>query len=135
MHKTAVALAFSLTTALFLGCRTGSPDSDRGPNGTVAYFIKVESSVPGARIETNQVFAGRTPLTLKVFGDSPGYFHDFGKPEFVLRALPDSTNEFIQTKIFRTGHGSSPGDLIPGVVFLDLSQPSGVLLIDITPDK
>jgi hypothetical protein len=101
----------------------------------LAYFIKVESSVPGAGVETNGVFAGKTPLTLKVFGDYPGYFHNFGSPEFVLRASPENTNEFFQTRTFRTGRGSTPGDRIPGFIFLDLSQPGGGVIIDLAPDR
>src|SRR3569832_532434 len=49
------------TTAHKMGCRT-SPHDERGPNGTVAYNIRVESSVPGVTIETNRVVAGKTPL-------------------------------------------------------------------------
>ena len=135
MHRTTAAIAL-LFAALLVSCtnpvfQTG----ERGPDGTLPYFIKVESSEPGASIETNHVFAGKTPLTLKVFGDYPGCFHDFGSPEFVLRVLPENTNEVIQTKIFRTGHGSTPGDRIPGLVFVDLAQPGVGAIIDSTPDK
>jgi len=128
-------LLITTLAALLAGCQTGPPDDEHGPDGTVAYYIKVESSVPGASVETNHVFAGKTPLTLKVLGDYPGSFHNFGSPEFVLSALPSSANEFVQTRIFKTGHGSKPGERIPGLVFFDLSQPSGALLVDSTPDK
>lgn len=117
------------------GCGTSAPNTERGPERTVAQYVKVESSVPGVSIETNNVFAGKTPLTLVVFGDAPGTFHNFGKPQFVLRALPLSTNQFLQTKVFRAGKGSAPGDSIPGLVFFDMSQPSGAMQIDTFPEK
>ena len=117
------------------GCGTSAPDAERGPEKTVAHYVKVESSVPGVSIETNSVYAGKTPLTLVIFGDAPGTFHNFGKPQFVLRALPLSTNQFLQTKVFRTGKGSRPGDSIPGLVFFDMSQPAGAMQIDTFPEK
>jgi hypothetical protein len=134
MHRISAAIAL-ISAAALLGCKTGFHSGEPGPDGTLAYYFKVESSVPGAGVETNHVFAGKTPLTLKVFGDYPGTFHDFGGPEFVLRVTPENTNEFIQTRIFRTGHGSAPGDNIPGLVFVDLSQPGGGVIIDSTPDR
>ncbi len=114
------------------GCQT--PDEERGPEKTVAQYVKVESSVPGVTIETNGVYAGKTPLTLRIFGDSVGTFHSFGAPEYVLRALPLSTNQFLQTKVFRAGR-SGAGDLIPGLVFFDMSKPEGAMQIDSFPQK
>ncbi len=117
------------------GCGTTGSDSESGPEHTVAYYIKIESSLPEITIETNHVVAGKTPLTLKVFGDPPGTFHNFGSPDYSLRALPLSTNEFPQARIFRTGKRSTPGERIPGLVFFDLSQPAGGVLIDSIPDR
>ena len=134
MHRTSAAIALT-SVAIFAGCTTLLHHGEPGPDGTLAYFIKVESSVPGASVETNHVFAGKTPLTLKVFGDYPGCFHDFGSAEFVLHVTPDNTNEFVQTRTFRTGRGSAPGDPIPGLIFLDLAQPGGGVIIDTTPDR
>jgi hypothetical protein len=134
MYRTNAAIAL-LSAASLLGCKAAFHSGESGPKGTLAYFIKVESSVPGAAVETNGVFAGKTPLTLKLFGDYPGYFRDFGSPEFVLRVLPENSNHFIQTRIFRTGHGSAPGDRIPGFVFVDLSQPNGGVILDLAPDR
>src|SRR6516162_2412897 len=107
---------------LLIGCETSE---EAGPNKTVAFYIQVQSSVPGVAIETNNAFAGRTPLTLKVFGDSEGIFHNFGMPEYTLRAVPSGTNEFVQTKVFKTGGRPGTGDKIPGVIFFDVSHPEG----------
>jgi hypothetical protein len=133
-QKAIVAIAVSLS-GMLPGCQTSVPDSEAGPEKTAAYYVKVESSEPGVTIETNQVYAGKTPLTLKVFGDNPGAFHDFGSPEYTVRALPLTTNQFLQTRVFRTGKGSALGDRIPGLIFFDMSRQTGGFLIDSIPDK
>jgi hypothetical protein len=133
MNLKLTSILFLITTALWMGCRT-SPD-ERGPNGTVAYYIRVESSVPGVTIETNRVVAGKTPLAIKVYGDVSGGFHNFDSPEFVVRAIPETTNQFVQVKTFRAGKNSAPGDRIPGFLFFDMSQPHGGLMIDSFPDR
>jgi hypothetical protein len=120
---------------LFSGCKTSPVGTESGPEHTVACFIQVEASVPGVTIETNHVVAGMAPLTLKVFADASETFHNFGSPEFVLTAKPASTNYFVQTRIFRAGKGSAPGDRIPGLVFFDMNQRSGSLLIDSIPSR
>jgi hypothetical protein len=117
------------------GCQTFTPDDEPGPNKTMAYYVRVESSTPGATIETNNVVAGQAPLTIKIFGDKDGNFHYFGNPEFVVRAVPPNTNEFVQTKVFRTGGPSSSGDRVPGVIFFDLGQRDGAVLIDSFPTR
>jgi hypothetical protein len=111
------------------------PGEEGGADHTIAYFIQVEASVPGISIETNHVVAGRTPFTLKVFGDMPGCFHNFGSPEFLVRAIPSSPNEFVQTRAFKTGVPSAPGERIPGLLFFDMSKAEGALLIDSIPSK
>lgn len=132
------ALSVSATLSLFpvlFGCQSPSRGGDSGPEHTLACFIQVEASVPGVTIETNHAVAGKAPLTLKVFGDASETFHDFGSPEFTVTAKPPSTNYFIQTKTFRTGKGATPGERIPGLVFFDMSQPSGGLMIDSIPAR
>jgi hypothetical protein len=135
MHRSFIITVVLVMTGMVVGCRTSAPDEESGPGHTVAYYISVESSVPNVTIQTNQVVAGKTPLILKVLGDEPGSFHNFGSPEFVVQALPPSTNEFSQTKTFRSGKGTIPGDRIPGVIFFDMSQRSGGIMIDSIPSR
>ena len=132
--STAAAILLNCTW-LCAGCRTTDPSVETGPNGTIAHYLRVESSIPGVDIETNRVPAGKTPLTLKIFGDVTGTFHDFGSPEYVVRALPQTTNQFLQTRVFRTGKSSNPGDVIPGLLFFDMSQPGSGMLIDSLPER
>src|SRR5882762_7243484 len=93
---------------LAAGCQTVPPGVERGPHGTIAYDVLVESTPPGARIEANGQVIGNAPLHLKIFGDTDGTFHDFGSYYYVVRALPIATNQYLQTRVFRTGHLFTP---------------------------
>src|SRR5437867_13368115 len=84
---------------LLAGCETIPPGAERGPNGTMAYLVQIESSPPGARIEANGADLGTAPLTLKIFGDPDGTFHDFGSYFYILRALPSHTILYFHTAV------------------------------------
>ncbi len=121
--KTKWILAASLAAAgLFVGCDTIPPGAERGPDRTMAYDVLVDASAPGARIEANGEQVGNTPLHLKIFGDPDGTFHDFGSYYYVIRALPLTTNQFVQTRMFRTGHLLTPEDRIPQRIDFDMNQ-------------
>jgi hypothetical protein len=119
--------ALGVASAMFLvGCSTPlPPGAEPGPHGTMAYNIVVEASAP-ARIEVNGDDVGNTPLTLKVFGDRDGTFHDFGSYHYVVRALPLTTNQYAQTRFFGTGKAWSPEDRIPERIYFDMNQPAPV---------
>src|SRR5262249_1091049 len=53
-----------------------------------------------------------------------GTFHDFGSYYYVVRALPLTTNQFVQTRVFQTGHLFSPEDHIPDRIYFDMNQPT-----------
>src|SRR6266436_3286376 len=110
--------------ALLTGCETIPPGAERGPHGTMAYDVLVEASEPGARIEANGENIGNAPLHLKIFGDPDGTFHDFGSYFYIVRAFPLTTNQYVQTRAFRTGRGFTPEDQIPKRIFFDMNQPS-----------
>ena len=135
MNKILSCLIGLCAVISWTSCQMTAPGDEQGPERTIAFYVEVQSSAPGVMIETNNVAAGRTPLTLKIYGDAPGNFHNFGSPEFTMRAVPVSTNEFVQTRIFKTGGHSSAGDRIPGLVFFDMTQQNGALLIDSIPVK
>ena len=108
------------------GCASsGTSSSTRGPDGTIAYSVEIESSEPGARIEVNNDYVGHAPLTITVYGDPDGTFHNFGSMHYVIRAFPTdptSTNLFPQTKAFRTGGWFSDEDAIPKRIYFDMRQ-------------
>lgn len=111
-----------VAAVFFTGCESIPPGAERGPHGTMAYDVLVEASAPGARIEANGEDMGQTPLRLKIFGDPDGTFHDFGSYYFSIRALPLATNQFVQTRLFRTGHSLTPEDRIPQRIYFDMNQ-------------
>jgi hypothetical protein len=110
--------------ALFAGCDSIPPGVERGPHRTMAYYVTVETSPPGARIEANGQVIGNAPLHLKIFGDPDGTFHDFGSYYYIVRALPVATNQFVQTRVFRTGHLFTPEDQVPQRIDFDMNQPN-----------
>jgi len=124
--------AFAITL-LFTGCASAPAGAERGPNGTIAYYVQVESSEPGVRIEANNDYIGKTPLTLKIFGDKDGTFHNFGSYEYIVREFPANTNQFMQTKVFRTGGWFSQEDKVPTHIFFEMSQKTSGFSVDLPP--
>jgi hypothetical protein len=41
-----------------------------------------------------------------------------------VRALPITTNQFVQTHLFRTGHLFAGEDRVPSKIIFDMSQPA-----------
>src|ERR1041385_8538507 len=113
-------------TGLLTGCESFPPGAERGPHGTMAYDVLVEASEPGARIEANGETLGNTPLHLKIFGDTDGTFHDFGADFYVVQAFPLTTNQHVQTRLFRTGRGFNGEDQIPKRIYFDMTQVAPV---------
>jgi hypothetical protein len=124
MSKTIISSAALAAAALLLGgCASPiPPGAERGPHGTMAYDVLVEASAPGAKIEVNGEQIGDAPVRIKIFGDTDGTFHDFGSEFYVVRALPVSTNQFAQTRYFRTGQFFTPQDHIPKKIYFDMNQ-------------
>jgi len=114
------SIATALLAIIVSGCASpDAPGTERGPQGTIAYNVPVDSSEPGAKIEVNYQFVGGTPTTIKIFGDRDGTFHNFGSDEFIVRAYPPRASQYPQTKIFKTGAFSIRDDKIPQKIFFD----------------
>jgi hypothetical protein len=108
---------------IFDGCVSEPPGVEHGPHGTVPYDVLIETSPPEARIEANGQVVGTAPLHLKIFGDKDGTFHDFGSYYYIIRALPVVTNQYVQTRVYRTGRLFTPEDHIPQRIYFDMNQP------------
>lgn len=122
--KTGLLLAGLVAGLVLLaGCETVPPGVERGPHGTIAYDVLIEASPPGARVEANGEVVGNTPLHLKIFGDKDGTFHDFGSYYYIVRALPLTTNQYVQTRYFRTGRLFTPEDYVPKHIYFDMNTP------------
>ncbi len=117
------AAGLSGLALLLAGCETTPPGVERGPHGTIAYYVSVDATPPGARVEANGEIVGNTPLTLKIYGDKDGTFHDFGSYYYIVRALPLATNQYPQVKMFRTGRWFTPEDYVPKSIYFDMTQP------------
>ena len=115
------------TAIIFCGCATDTNSPERGPGGTIAYFVHVETEQPGCRIEVDGDYVGKSPLTIKVFGDKDGTFHGFGKPQWTITAYPTAGGGMVQTKKFGTGTWFMAEDRIPKTIYfntaLDTVQP------------
>ena len=123
MKRKALFAAGLAVAGLFAGCASIPPGAERGPHGTMAYLVKIEASDPDVRIEANHQPIGTAPLTLKIFGDPDGTFHDFGSYYYIVQAFPTRTNQFVQTALFRTGHLLTPEDRIPERIYFDMNRP------------
>jgi hypothetical protein len=126
------ALTLLLLPAILLaGCATEDPKAvagpqrtdEKGPQNTVIYLVPVESSEPGAKIEVNGKVEGVAPLTIKVFGDRDGTFHNFGSDDFTVRAYSPRTEQYPQSRIFKTGTFGVKDDKIPQRIYFDFSAP------------
>ena len=123
--KTKWTVAAGLTAALVLvGCQSLPPGAEPGPHGTMAYDVLVEASAPGARIEVNGQDMGDAPVHIKIFGDPDGTFHDFGSFYYVVKAQPITTNQYPQTRLFRTGKAFAGEDYIPSRIYFDMNRPA-----------
>ena len=89
----------------------------------MAYLVSIDASEPDVRIEANGQSIGTAPVRLKIFGDRDGTFHDFGAYEYIIQAFPTKTNQFVQTRVFRTGKMFTPEDKIPPQIQFDMNQP------------
>lgn len=118
------SLVLGCSALLLSGC--ASPGQvERGPQGTIAYSIAVEASEPEVRIEANNELVGMAPVTITVFGDRDGTFHNFGSQEYVIKAYPKNPAQSVQTKVFRTGGWFSQEDQIPKRLYFDMNQKGG----------
>jgi len=111
---------------LLTGCQTFPPGAERGPHGTMAYQVAVDASDPGVKVYADGQLKGEAPLTLKIFGDTDGTFHNFGSDQYVIQAVPARTNQHVQTRVFHTGGFFMPEDKIPDRIHFDMNQPQPV---------
>jgi hypothetical protein len=122
IHRAAILLVI---TFLF-GCSSTDKTTnktEKGPDGTIAYLVHVETSEPGARIELDGNYVGLAPLDLKIYGDRDGTFHNFGSMECVIRASPSGNVGQEQFKVFRTGGLFTQEDRIPKQIFFSMTAP------------
>jgi hypothetical protein len=124
MKKMLLSASVIAAVLLMAGCGTPlPPGTEQGPHGTIAYLVSIDASPPGARIEANGDAVGNTPVTIKVFANRDGTFHNFGADYYVIRAFPLVTNQYVQTRWFGTGRSGTQKSQVPGKVYFDMNQP------------
>jgi len=78
-----------------------------------AIYTRFESSPPGARIEINNEYVGRTPPVYKWPSDQNSHFGNFAD-ETSIRAYPAGPHQYQQRKFFESHHGDLPKIPAPG---------------------
>ena len=58
-------------------------------------------------------------MTLKIFGDKDGTFHNFGSYDFIVRAYPPGSGRPSQTKVYKTGALMAAEDKVPAKIYFD----------------
>ncbi len=132
--KIVLTLPLVVAALVLAGCATDS-NTTKGPKGTKPFYVRIESSEPGVTVRTNDVFAGKTPLRLRIDGDKLGTFHSLEGGQYVVSAVPLSSNQFPQSLTFAAGKGSSPGAKIPGFIFFDMNRKDGSFSLDTFPEE
>jgi hypothetical protein len=136
MKKLSISIVAFTTLIALGGCSTTDGNGTlRGPGGTIAYSVQIESSEPGARVEANGDYVGKTPMTLKIFGDRDGTFHNFGSYDYIIQVYPVRAGQYVQTRSFRTGGWWTPEDKIPKKLFFDLDLKTERFSIDLPAPK
>lgn len=132
--KTNRLLAMLSLGVVVSGC-SSAPTREKGPDGTLAYEVQIESSEPGARVEANGDYVGKTPIAIKVFGDKDGTFHNFGTSDYVIKVYPVKPTQTAKTRVFRTGRWFSQEDKIPNHLYFDLDEKSEGFSVDLPAPK
>jgi hypothetical protein len=109
---------------IFSSCSSLPENAERGPDGTIAYYVEIEASEPDVRIEANDDYLGKAPLTWKLFADPDGTFHNFGSFEYIVRATSSGVPKKVQTKVFRAGGWFREEDRVPKKLFFDMDAKS-----------
>lgn len=124
----------AILAATLVACTTpGRPHDnagEKGPHGTVAHYIDITASQPGARIEVDHETVGNAPMKLKIFGDKDGTFHRFHSDQWVVRAYPTEPGNTVQVKTFRTAVPFGIEDTIPKSLFFDFGPSTSKIQVN-----
>jgi hypothetical protein len=119
MNRYVVCLSLVVAGMFGAGCAA--------PRRTIA----IDSDPPGVRVEVNNEFLGKTPVTYSLESNGAGEFVGSWGPapyvEFVAYPPRDVPGLFIQKKVFRPNGFFQAGDKIPAKMFFDLHlKPEGL---------
>jgi len=86
--KSPFTVGLCFVVILFGGCASSNS------GGTVGYYLKIESSEPGERVDVDDDFVGKTSIKVRVWGDRDGTFRVKGYPTPERFASPGRRPEF-----------------------------------------
>jgi hypothetical protein len=99
------------------------------------FRIAIDSDPEGMRIEVNNEYIGKTPVTYTVAGNADRSFNGAwvqrGDIEFVATPPHDVANLFVQKKSFSPSAFFKQGDRIPERIFFDMHEKTSNLQIDV----
>ncbi len=108
----AITLVFAL---VFTGCVARAIRSS-AHGKVISTFI---SNPPGARIEIDGEYIGKTPITI----EWPRSYQDGSRfnDEITIKAFPSGPGQFQQKKFFESHGGTLP--IIPAKIYFDMTSP------------
>jgi hypothetical protein len=106
-----------LAVVLCLGCETQYTPPHYEPAPPTLVSVEIISDPPGANIEVNDDYIGRTPCVVQI--PSRGTARLFVK-NTTIRAMPTTPGHYSQTKWFN-GLSYGDRDTIPRRIFFDMS--------------
>ena len=113
LSRQTFALVVSGLCAVLTGCGSLSK-----------YQVGIDSDPQGVRVEVNNDYVGKTPVTYSISGNSDRSFNgnwvQGSMIEFVATPPAEATNLFVQRKLFRPSAFFQQGDHIPEKMFFDM---------------
>jgi len=126
LNRKALQCTALISAVALVGCKSPNDGLERGPGGTIAYEVLIESEEPGARIEVDGEYVGKTPIKVKVFGDKDGTFHNFHDRNWIVNAYAVHPGGVVQTKEYRTGVWFQGEDKVPSHIFFSAPPTDNV---------
>jgi len=113
LSRRTVVIVVSVLCVIVTGC------------GSLKKFqVAIDSDPQGVRVEVNNDYAGKTPTTYTIPGNSDRSFNgnwvQGSMIEFVATPPAGETNLFVQRKLFRPSAFFQQGDHIPEKIFFDM---------------
>jgi hypothetical protein len=98
------------------------------------FQIAIDSDPQGMRVEVNNDYLGKTPITYSIVGNADRSFNgnwvQGSMIEFVATPPQGESNLFVQRKVFRPSAFFQQGDHIPERMFFDMHLKSEQINID-----
>lgn len=120
---------YLVITLLVANCVTPQQNRSNKEITKDDFFIDIQSSPPGAKIEVDDEYWGPTPLRVQVTRTCEVTYYQFLEPlkiceRNVIRAIPNRPGHCTQTKVFTERHN------MPKTIYFEMglcSQPTTII--------